>query len=139
MFNIFKLCCLHFLLSNFKDFMNVPTAKQYVFNTGICVGIGAVVSVVLKNLQVWRSPNGGIIACLFAERVAANPLHINMGIIVTGTATVPFDYTLVGKIVPTICTFNTLLISCIGVGILIGVCYTLKKRQNANCKFLISF
>ena len=107
--------------------MNISAAKQYVFSTGIGAASGALFSVLLKNLQVWRSPNGGIIACLFAERVAANPLHINMGFILTGTATVPMDYALVGKIVPTICTFNTLLISCIGLGVIIGVCYALVK------------
>jgi hypothetical protein len=105
--------------------MNVSAIKQYVFNTGIGAASGALLSVLLQNLQVWRSPHGGIIACLFAERVAANPLHINMGLILAGSATVPTDYALIGKIVPTICTFNTFLISCIALGVLIGACYTL--------------
>jgi len=110
--------------------MCLSAVKQYAFNTVIGAAGGAVVSVLLQNFQLWQSPNGGIIACIFAQRVPANPLYINMGYTFAGTATVPADYTLVGKIVPTLCTFNTLLISCIGVGILIGV--YCKKRQNAN-------
>jgi hypothetical protein len=112
--------------------MNVTSVKQYIVNTGIGAGSGALVAALLKNFQVWRAPSGGIIACLFAERVAANPLQINIGLTLTGTAKVPMNYTLIGKVVPTICTLNTLLISCIGLGILIGVCYTLIKRQKAS-------
>lgn len=104
--------------------MDIATVKQYVFNTGIGAAGGAVCSALLKNLQLWRSPNGGIIACLFAERVAANPLYINMGFTLSGSATVPLDYTLIGKVVPTLCTFNTLLIGCVIIGVLIGVCYS---------------
>ncbi len=112
--------------------MNVTRTKQYLLSTGIGAASGALVSVLLKNLQIWRSPYGGTIACLFAERVAANPLHINMGLIVAGSATVPMDYTLIGKIVPTICTFNTLLISCIALGVLIGTCYAMLKKESAT-------
>lgn len=101
--------------------MNVSTVNQYVLNTGIGAAGGALFSMLIQNFQVWRSPNGGIIACLFAERITPNPLHINKGLILAVNATVPMDYVLEGKIVPTVCTFKMLLISCIGLGILIGV------------------
>jgi len=126
-FNTFKLCSFLFVEG---DFMNVSTVGHYFFNTVIGAGSGALFSMMIKNLQVWQSPKGGIIACLYAERVAMNPFHINIGFTFTGSAKVPMDYTLLGKVVPTICTFNTLLISCVGVGILIGVCYTSFKRKS---------
>ena len=118
--------------------MDVSSVKKYAFNIGIGAGCGALFSVLVKDFQVWRSPNGGKIACLFAERVAANTRHIKMGFTLAVNATVPMDYTLLGKIVPTICSFNTLLIGSIGLGILIGVCYTAtcytatRQRQKAN-------
>lgn len=111
--------------------MSISAAKQYLFYTGIGATCGALFSVALKNFQVWQSPYGGYIACLFAERVAANPLHINMGLNLAVNATVPMDYTLIGSVVPAMCTFNTLLISTVALGILIGASYTLIKRQIA--------
>lgn len=111
--------------------MSVSSVKPYIFNTTIGAAVGGLVAAVFKNAQIWKSPYGGRIFCLVAERVAVNPLHIDMGATIAVTATVPNNYTLIGKVVPTLCTFNTLLISCIAIGILIGVCIALKNRKPA--------
>ncbi len=112
--------------------MDLSTVKQYAFNMGIGAGAGALFSKFAKDMQVWKSPNGGTIACLFANRVAPNSWQINAGSMFAITADVPTDYTLAGKVVPTMCTFNTLLISCIGLGILIGAFSTFWRKTEAN-------
>lgn len=112
-----------------RIFMDLSTVKHYVLNIGIGAAGGALFSNVAKNMQIWESPQGGTITCLFANRVAPNSWAINAGRVFAFTADVPTDYTLAGKVVPTLCTFNTLLISCIGLGILIGAAFAAKRQK----------
>lgn len=112
--------------------MNISVIKSYIINSGIGAAGGAVCAVFLKNFQVWRSPNSGLIACLFAERVAANPWHKHMGFTLAGSATIPADYIQIGQIVPTMCKFRTLLVSSIAIGILIGAVCTFLKNPNSD-------
>ena len=95
-------------------------AIKYIVGPLVGAGAGALSAFLIRNGQVWKSPQGGIIACLFANRVAESPFYINMGFTMAATATVPENYALVGKVVPDLCSWRFLLIFCASVGFLIG-------------------
>ncbi|QVL58350.1 MAG: hypothetical protein KFB93_04510 [Simkaniaceae bacterium] len=74
-----------------------------------------------QKVQKYKSPHGGSVYCVVANRIPAQPLHINGGTTISFTADVPVNYTDLGKLFSkTYFDLNTALATGATIGTICG-------------------